>query len=123
MGKRDELVGAYLGALEVRPVMILAPAGGRPARIAAEPDARLELIDALYFAKPQHAELVLSRTLDDLKDVGALRAQGWIDMPARDVRNMVANVTGYLGASFQSETEVRRNAEITVDRIIARVEG
>jgi hypothetical protein len=123
MGRRDDQVKAYIGALEIRPLVILAAVGGRPARIAAHPEKNLEQIDALYFAKPQHAELVLSHVLGDLDAVGVLHPHGWIDLPAREVRDTVANVAAYLGASFRSTAEVQRDAGAAVDRILASVEA
>lgn len=122
MGKREELAEAYVQALEIRPLVILSVAGGQPSRIAFEPVKNLNILDALYFAKPQHAELVLAHVLADLDAIGALRPQGWIDMPAREVRDTVADVAGYLGASFRSMAQVNRDAEKAIDRILANVE-
>lgn len=122
MAKRPELVKAYLEALEIRPIMVLAVQGHRPSRLASEPVKNLDIFDALYFAKAQHAELVLSHVSDDLASIGTLRPDGWIDMEARELRDTVANVAGYLGARFRSFAEVQRDAEIAVDRILANVE-
>ena len=122
MGKREELVKAYVQALEIRPLVILSVVGGRPTRISSEPVNNLDIVDALYFAKPQHAELVLAHVLGDLDAIGALRPQGWIDMPAREVRDTLANVARYLGAPFRSMAQVTSDAEKAVERIIENVE-
>lgn len=122
MGKQDDLVKAYIRALEVKALMVLAVQGHRPCRLASEPVKNLDIFDALYFAKTQYAELVLSHVRDDLASIGALRPEGWIDMEARELRDTIANVAGYLGARFRSFAEVQRDAENAVADILENVE-
>jgi hypothetical protein len=43
--------------------------------------------------------LVLKHCLDDLAEVGAMGPQGWIDLPASEVRDAIARTARYLGAS------------------------
>jgi hypothetical protein len=119
---RDSLVQAYLAALEIRALMVFAVDGKQPSKISTDQEKNVVLVDALWFAKPQHAELVLSHTLTDLEAIGATRPEGWIDMPGREVRDTLANVAGYLGASFRSANEVSRDAQNAVARITRDVE-
>lgn len=122
MAKREVLVEAYIGALDIRALVILAVDGRQPTKISFKPDKSLVEIDSLWFSKPQHAELVLSHCWGDLAAIGATRSEGWIDMPAREVRDTLANVAGYLGASFRTFEQVRRDAETAVTVIEHNVE-
>jgi hypothetical protein len=69
-----------------------------------------------------HAELVLMNVRSDFEALGADRPQGWVDMPARAVRDHVVNVAAGLGASWRTATEVRADASHAVAEIIVQVE-
>lgn len=122
MGKREALVEAYLGALEAKALLILTIGAGHPAKISFSPDPSFETFDALWFAKPHHAELVLMRCMDDLATVGAVRPEGWIDMPAREVRDAVVNAAAQLGARWQTTDQIKSSASNEVEKIIAQVD-
>src|SRR5579864_1559748 len=123
MAKRDELVRAYVEALEIRPLIVLSVPGGQPSKISPSPEKKLQQVDALWFAKPQHAELVHAHAMRDLESIGALRPHGWIDLQGREVRDTLANVAAYLGASFRSMAEVQRDAGAAVERVLVSVEN
>jgi hypothetical protein len=123
MGKRDALVSAYMEALPAKPVLIHAGPGGQPVKVGLAIEDGLERFDALWFAKPSHAELVLMNCRDDFVSLGAVDPGGWIDLSARTVRDHVVNVASGLGASWQSEAEMRVSTSIVVEEIIARVEA
>lgn len=120
--KRAELVKAYLDALEIRPVVVLAVDGKQPSRLAFEPDRRLVTVETFWFAKAAHAELVMSHARDDLAAIGALRDHGWIEMSGAELRDTVANIAGYLGAPYSHFSSVVADAENAVDRILVNVE-
>jgi hypothetical protein len=123
MAKQDDLTQVYINALGVRALVVLAAHGGQPCKVSPENDSNLTFIDAVWFAKSQYAELVLKRCLDDLAEVGAMRPEGWIDLPGGEVRDAIARTARYLGASFSSREEIERNAKIAVDKIVASVEA
>jgi len=120
--KRADLVKAYLNALEIRSIVVLAVDGKRPSRLAFEPDKRLRTVETFWFAKAAHAELVMAHARDDLTAIGALRDQGWVDMGGAELRDTVANIAGYLGAPYSQFSTMVADAEKAVDRILANVE-
>jgi hypothetical protein len=109
MGKRDALVQAYVEALDLCPIMILA----EPvvAKIALAPESGFGVFDILWFAKRHHAELVLMQCPD-----------GPICRPASQVRDDVVNIAAMLGARWQTGAEVEAIAAAAVAEIIAKVE-
>lgn len=109
MAKSDH-VRAYVEALGLCPVMILA--GSAAAKIARAPDPKFEVFDTLWFAKLRHAELVLAHCPD-----------GLIDGPAGPLRDIVINAAAQLGARWQTAAEVETQASNAVAEIIMRVEG
>jgi len=120
---RESLIKAYLDALGLKALMVLAVDGKQPSRIAFSEEKNLVLVDALFFVKAQHAELVLAHASDDLAAIGALRDGGWIDMAGRELRDIIANTAAYLGASFHAFAAVRSLAEKSVDHILVSVEA
>lgn len=123
MGKRAALVLAYMEALPAKPVLIHAGPGGQSSTIGAAPVKNFDRFDALWFAKPSHADLVLMNCRDDFASLGAIDRQGWIDLSARTVRDHVVNVASGLGAVWRSEAELRADASNAVEEIIANVEA
>ncbi len=99
MAKREALVKAYMGALQARAVLVLAAPGGLSAKVSPDPDPQLELFDALWFAKPQHAELVLSQC-----------PEGVVECSAARLRDEVINIAAALGASWLTTAELEASA-------------
>lgn len=120
--ERTRLVAAYLEALDAKALLIHACPGGQPAKLSFDDDRKLDLTGAFWFSKQQHAELVLMRARGDLEAIGALRPQGWVDLPAREVSDAVVNAAAQLGASWRSAKRVQADAEAEVDRILIHVE-
>jgi len=123
MAPRDDLIEAYVGALQARAILVLTLPAGLPAKLSFEPDKSLDQFAALWFGKPAHAELVMARCLADIKSVGAMCPQGWIDLPAIEVRDALINVSGMLGAVWRTEHQLQREAEEAVEEVVARVEA
>lgn len=119
---RSGLIAAYIEALPAKAVLILAGPDDNRARLSFNEDSNLDLFDALWFAKPQHAELVLINCCDDFRDLGAGGADGWIDLAPRTVRDFVVNIAAGLGAPWRSVAEVEADATIAVEEIIATVD-
>lgn len=109
--KHDMLVKAYIDALDLAAVLILAAPGGRPAKIGTEPAPDLELFDTFWFAKPQHVELVLAQCPD-----------GLVDRSAAELRDQVINAAAALGASWRTTVEVDADADLAVEQIVENVE-
>lgn len=122
MPKHDALVKAYIGALEIREVTIHAAPDGRPARIGPAPEGNLDLFDMLWFEKPQHIELVLSQCQSDIRATGAERPDGWIDLSAQEVRDLVVNAAAMLGATWKTGAEIEADASNAVAEIVEDVE-
>ncbi|MCC8945980.1 hypothetical protein H8A97_12945 [Bradyrhizobium sp. Arg62] len=120
--RRADLVQAYTAALETAPLLVLAVAGKQPSRIAYQSVKNLDIVETYWFAKVQHVELVVHRCRDDLADIGALRSDGWIDLPAVEVCEVVTRNARLLGAPIRSMDQVRGEAEKAVERIVANVE-
>lgn len=123
MGKRENLIAAYLEALPAKAVLIHVGPNGQPAKIGFTHDKKLDLFDALWFAKAAHAELVLMSYRDNFESVGALRPQGWVDLAAREVRDHIVNTAAGLGARWRSGDEMQADAAVAVDEILASVEA
>jgi hypothetical protein len=111
MSRRDALVKAYIGALDIQGVTILAGPGGLSAKVGMDIAPDLYPFDTLWFAKSQHAELVLAQCPD-----------GWTNIRPEELRDHVVNAAAVLGASFRTATEVEADAADAVAEIIAQVE-
>jgi hypothetical protein len=122
MGKRDALVEAYMEALPARTVFVLAGPGGRPSKIASDSGEKLDIVAEFWFAKAAHADLVWMRVQSNLQAVDVMHGEGWIDLPAREVRDTIVGVAADLGASWCTADEVRAQASIAVEKIITHVE-
>jgi hypothetical protein len=109
MGKRCDLVKAYIEALGLCPVMVLS--GSNVAKIATGPEPDFDVFDTLWFGKPQHAELVLMH-LPKRSGPGAAA-----------LLESVVNTAAILGAKWQTGAEIEAQASNAVEEIVARVEG
>ncbi|MCC8963748.1 hypothetical protein H8A95_15870 [Bradyrhizobium sp. Pear76] len=103
-------------------MLIHAGPNGCPALIGLEQQRKFDLFDAFWFAKPQHAELVLMRVQSDFRDIGAERPQGWVDLPVRQVRDRLVNAAAELGARWRTLAVVKADAERAVDEVLVHVE-
>lgn len=100
--------GAQAGLLEV----------GHGADIEAD-HPTLAAFDTLWFEKEAHANLVFEQALVEL---GA-DPESPILLPATGIRDLVVNVSGNLGAQWQTTQEVVGKAGIEVDSIERQVEA
>lgn len=110
MGKRDALVKAYIEALDLCPVVILA--GPDVTKIALAPEAEFGVFDTLWFAKSQHAELVLAQC-----------PESWCERAPAVLRDEIVNAAAALGASFKTSAEIEADASNAVAEIIERVDA
>lgn len=107
---REALVKAYIGALDACTLVILAGPDGLSGVCpgpATEPP-----FDTLWFAKQQHAELVLAQC-----------PEGWCSLSPAVLRDEVVNAAASLGASFRTTAEVEVDASNAVEEIIMQVEN
>jgi len=110
MAKRDELVKAYIGALDAGVVSILVDHDDKSG-LCVGPVPNENPFDALWFAKPQHAELVMAQC-----------PEGWVDLTPAALRDEVVNAAAALGAKFRTAEEVRADAEKVVEEMVEKVE-
>lgn len=123
MASTAPLVKVYTDALCGRAVYVHAGLKGRATRFSFEPDRKLSLIEKFWFARPAHAELVVMRCRQDFAAVGAKRTHGWIDLPPAAVVEVVKDVAAALGARWQTEDQIERDAQKVVAEVIASVEA
>jgi hypothetical protein len=83
--------------------------------------ARTSLVAKLWFARPAHAELVALRCGQDFNATGAMRDNGWVNLPPGEVLEKVKNVAALLGAKWQTQGAIERDAEQVVADIVRRV--
>jgi hypothetical protein len=110
MAKRDDLVKAYIGALDAGTLVILTGSGGKSG-VCPGPASGQIPFETLWFAKAQHAELVLAQC-----------PEGWADIAPAALRDEVVNAAAALGASFRTAAEVYADAKRTVEQIMENVE-
>jgi len=108
---RDQLVAAYIGSLDIRSVVIFAGPGGEPGQIGGNPAPNLAPFDTLWFAKSQHAELVLSRC-----------PVGLVERTGAALRDEIINIAALLGASWKTGAEIEADASYAVAQIVENVE-
>jgi hypothetical protein len=111
---RASLIDVYIAALPFTPVAVVAiPAGGCRVAVGGEIAPGEKTKHRLYF-KANHVELVLS-------------AAGLTDAPIPQPPDAVAGklqlAAKSVGAPFQTLDALQADAEIEVDKIIARVEA
>jgi hypothetical protein len=122
MAKIADFVKAYIGAVGARSVVIRAGPTECCATFSLSDDSNLDILDALWFSKAAHAELVVMNCHDDFLALGAERPDGVIGLSARAVRDHVINVAAGLGASWRTIAEMKADALIAVEEIIEHVE-
>lgn len=123
---KSELVAAYIGALGLSAIRVLGERG--QCWIELEPEALPEVaddtsIERFWFAKAQHAELVLMNCSDDFRNMGAIGTDGGLDLSITVVRDHVVNVASGLGAEWRTTAEVFKNAEEVAGEIEKNVEA
>jgi hypothetical protein len=111
----------YIDALCGRAIYVHAGAAGGISRIGFEPDWKFKEAAKFWFARPGHAELVYLRCVQDFASVGAMRPRGWVDMPPAGVVETIKATAAMLGAKWQTEAEIQRDAETVVAGIVQRV--
>lgn len=126
---KAERIAAYIGALNLRAIVVRTTSAGpfckigfssefHPSRLKPQTDVAAEL----WFAKPAHAELVTMTLRNDFRDIGAIRDQGWIDLPAADVVEKIDITSRLLGATFRSVDQIEAAATSAVEQIEGQVE-
>lgn len=108
MAQLNDLVKAYIDALDVG-VLVILKGPGCMSGVCPGPDR--DAIDTIWFARPQHAELVLAQC-----------PEGWVDLPPAALRDEVVNAAATLGASFRTTAEVEAEAKRAVEQITENVE-
>jgi hypothetical protein len=128
MPSTTPLVRVYVDALCGRAIYVHAGLKGRAAFFGFEPHTKKDLFAKLWFARPAHAELVAMRCCQDFKAVGAIRwinggrlDSGWVDLPPSEVVEKIWAVAAMLGARWQTQGDIERDAERAVAEITTRV--
>jgi hypothetical protein len=108
---RADLVEAYLSALPLSPVAVIAiPGGGCRVALGGEV-APGETITQQFYFRPTHVEVVLN-------------AAGLTDTPTDQAPRTVAALIGQaavaMGAGFQTRAQLRKAAAEAVNEIVAR---
>lgn len=115
------LVRVYIDALCGRAIYIHDGLKGSVAHFGFEPFREKGLVAKLWFARPAHAELVALRCCKDFQSVGAMRPHGWVDLPPLQVIGSIKVVAAMLGAKWQTQGQIERDAERVVADIVRRV--
>lgn len=124
---KTELVVTYIDALSPSWIKVMMAKSGEPSGYLqagrgadVETDhPTLAMFDTLWFAKQAHADLVYEQCLTVL---GA-DPESAIPLRGSEVRDCLVNVSGNLGAVWQTTQEVVRKAELEVDGIERQVEA
>lgn len=111
MAKRDDLLKAYTAALDACTLVILPGPNGMSG-VCLGPAADETPVETLWFAKQQHAELVLAQC-----------PEGWVDITPAALRDEVVNAAATLGARFRTTMEIHIEASKVVAEIIEQVEN
>lgn len=128
---KTELVAAYIGALGMSAIRVMVGKSGvAPSRIEIQPttepvqrDEPDVTFETFWFAKAQHAELVIMNCRDDLRTLGAEGADGWVQLSAATLRDYVVNVAAGLGARWRTTAEIGASAEGAIDELERHVEA
>jgi hypothetical protein len=115
------LVRVYIDALCGRAIYVHDGLKGSVAHFGFEPFRKKGLVAKLWFARPAHAELVALRCVRDFQSVGAMRPHGWVDLPPSQVVEKINMVARQLGARWQTQGQIERDAERVVADIVRRV--
>jgi hypothetical protein len=126
---KTELMLSYVGALGLSAIKVMVGKTGESLSLLvleAEPalteQGGPEAFETLWFAKANHAELVMMNCLDDLGAVGAER-DGIIDLPASTVRDYVVNIAAGLGAEWRTTAQIVESAGEAIEEIEKNVEA
>jgi len=122
------LAKVYIDALCGRAIYVHAGLKRRASHFGFEPFRRTGLVAKLWFARPAHTELVALRCVQDFTAVGAMRPGGWVDLPPTEVVGKIKSVAAMLGAKWQTEDQIERDAQKVVAEItqcvqLARLNG
>jgi hypothetical protein len=109
---RASLVQTYIDALPFAAVAVVQTASGTRVAIGGEIAAG-ETAVARYFFRPLHIELVLG---------AAGLGDGPVDQAPDVVAARLIGAAKSVGAPFRTAAEIRANAKIEVDRIVAHVQ-
>jgi hypothetical protein len=117
------LVRVYIDALCGRAVYVHAGLKGQVAHFGLEPFRKTHMVAKLWFARPAHAELVCLRCFQDFRAVGVMRAHGWVNLPPAEVVDKIKATAAMLGARWQTQGAIERDAQKVVAEVIASVEA
>jgi hypothetical protein len=121
MSRAAPLVRAYVNAVSGRAIYVNGTSlKGSVAHFGFARNG-LQTAAKLYFARPTHAELVMLRCVEDFKAVGAMRANGWVDVSPAEVIDKIKGTAALLGAHWQTQAAIERDAENVVADITRRV--
>jgi hypothetical protein len=108
---RADLVDAYLSAMKLTSIAVIG--AGKQARIETGEPPPGELIQAQFYFRPSHAELVLA----------TIGRDGMTDKPAPALVASIKQAAATLGAPYKTPGELRSAAECRVAAIVARVKA
>jgi hypothetical protein len=121
MPNTSPLARVYIQALCGRAVYIYSGLDGRAAYFGFKEFERQKPWAKLWFARAAHAELVCLRCLQDFRSIGAMRKAGWVDLPPQEVGDKVKSTAALLGAKWQTQNQIERDAERVVAQITHRI--
>lgn len=119
----EPLVRVYVDALCGRAIFVHDGLKGRVAHFGFEPFRKKGLVAKLWFARPAHAELVALRCFQDFRAIGAMRSGGWVDMSPAKVIDKIKLEAGIIGAQWQTQEAIERDAQKVVAEVVASVEA
>jgi hypothetical protein len=108
-----KLIEAYIAALPIVTVSVVANPNGKRARIETGTPAAGQAVYARVFLKSSHADLVLD----------AAGVDGWAKMPAAGLLELITSTATALGAPWQTEEEIIGAAAAAVAAIVYKVEA
>jgi hypothetical protein len=117
------LCKVYIDALCGRAIYVHAGLKGSVAHFGFEPFRKTGLVAKFWFARPAHAELVALWVFQDFRAVGAMQPHKWVDLPPYEVVDKIKSTAALLGARWQTEVQIRRDAETAVAEITRQVEA
>lgn len=109
--KRCDLIQAFVAALPIQAIVVLAGPSGMSGVCLGPPGDDVPF-ETFWFAKKQHAELVLAQC-----------PEGWCALMPAALRDEVINAAAALGAAFRTAAEVEADASKAVEEIIMQVEN
>lgn len=119
MATASPLVLVYIDALCGRAIYVHAD--GLISHIGLEPLLAQQPAAIFWFDRPAHAELVASRVRENLGVLGERGPDGRIMSPTLLVIAAVKDVAAELGARWQTQAEIERDAETAVAEVVASV--